>query len=173
MVPTAFASADAENKTWRFFQCERQQHRHERRRRRRLRTKKRKRRAGSGDLSLRCARGVPAHHRKVRELVCPSLGHRKSPDNGHAVPTHEKTVTSRCRERDRSPRSIFSPEHKHVLREIRVSTAHSCANRSASDWRAPAQAAAAFSRPFLQRVPGASARSLRAFFYRSPISVAH
>ena len=30
-----------------------------------------------------------------------------------------------------------------------------------------------FSLAFLQRVPGASARSLRAFFYRSPISVAH
>src|SRR5207247_1293215 len=65
-------------------------------RRRRLRAKKRKRREGSGDLPLQYAQGVPAHHGKVRALLCRSLGRRKSPGNGHAIPTHEKTATSRC-----------------------------------------------------------------------------
>src|SRR5262249_220914 len=102
-----------------------------------------------------------------------SLDHQKLQGNGRAVPTHEKTATSRCIRPNHAPRSIFSPLHKPALPEIPVVTAHSCANRSAFDFRAPAQASAAFAGRFWQGVRAAGVRILRAFVYRSPISVAH
>src|SRR5262249_41935235 len=106
----ASAFADAENKTWLFFQCGCHQRKGERRRRRRLRAKKQKSRAEPGDSLLQSVQGVAAHRRKVRALLCRSLRRRKWQGNGPAIPMHERTATNRCMELDRPLRARCSGE---------------------------------------------------------------
>src|SRR4029453_17170263 len=114
-----------------------------------------------------CAQEVPAHHRKVRALVCRPLDRRKSPGNVHVIPTHEKTATNRCIRLNHARQSIFFPLHTPALQKTPGAEEKISPNRSLFDSRGPAQGSSFFCCLFLQGVPAASARSLRASFYRS------